>query len=44
MGERFTRYPLVEALEIVDAVDGRVDGEENFDVTGDGLVGRDDGP
>ena len=35
---------LVEALEVVDAVDGRVDGEEDFDVTGDGLVGRDDGP
>ena len=37
-------YALVEALEVVDAVDGRVDGEENFDVTGDGLVWGDDGP
>ena len=35
---------LVEALEVVDAVDGGVDGEEDFDVTGDGLVWGDDGP
>ena len=42
--EGTARETLVDALEVVDGVDGGVDGEEDLDVSGAGVVGWNDCP
>ena len=44
MREGPARDALIQALEIIDTVYGGIDGQKNFDVSRNGLVGRNHGP